>query len=146
MGEAAFILSVKIYRDRSRRLLGLSQSMYIDKVLKRFSMEESKKEFLPMSHGVHLFKDMSPRTQKEKENMSRIPYTSMIGSIMYVMLCMRPDVSYALSITSRYQKNPSEKHWMAVKNILKYLRRTKDMFLMYEGTELIVQGYTDYSF
>ena len=54
MGEAAFILGVKIYRDRSRRLLGLSQSTYIDKVLKWFSMEESKKGFLPMSHGVHV--------------------------------------------------------------------------------------------
>ena len=146
MGETTFILGIKIYRDRSRRLLGLSQSMYIDKVLKRFSMEESKKGFLPMSHGVHLSKDMSPKTQEEKEHMSRIPYTSTIGSIMYVMLCIWLDVSYALSITSRYQANLGEKHWMAVKNILKYLRRTKDMFLVYGGTELIVWDYTDSSF
>ena len=102
MGEAAFIQGIKIYRDRSRRLLGLSQSTYIDKVLKRFSMEESKKGFLLMSHGVHLSKDMSPKTQEEKKHMSRIPYISVIVSIMYAMLCMRPDVSYALSITSRY--------------------------------------------
>ena len=60
--EAAYILGIKIYRDRSRRLLGLSQSMYIDKVLKRFSMEESKKGFLAVSHGVYLSKDMSPKT------------------------------------------------------------------------------------
>ena len=112
--------------------------MYIDKVLKRFSMEESKKGFLPMSHGVHLSKDMSPRTQEEKEHMSRIPYAFAIGSIMYVMLCTRSDVSHALSITSRYQANPGEKHWMVVKNILKYLQRTKDMFLVYGGPELIV--------
>ena len=59
-------------------------------------MEESKKVFLPMSHGVHLSKDMSPKTQEEKEYMSRIPYASTIGSIMYAMLCTRPDVSYAL--------------------------------------------------
>ena len=60
--EAAYILGIKIYRDRSKRLLGLSQSTYIDKVLKRFSMEEFKKVFLPKSHGVHLSKDMSPKT------------------------------------------------------------------------------------
>ena len=65
---------------------------------------------------------------------------------MYAMLCTRPDVSYALSITSIYQANPGEKHWMAVKNILKYLRRTKDIFLVYRGIELIVRGYTDSSF
>ena len=80
--------------------------------------------------------------------MSKIPYASAIGSIMYAMLCTRPDVSYALSITSRYQLDPSESHWTAVKNILKYLRRSKDMFLVYGGLEddLVVNGYTDASF
>ena len=80
--------------------------------------------------------------------MSKIPYASSIGSIMYAMLCTRPDVSYALSITSRYQSDPGESHWTAVKNILKYFRRSKDMFLVYGGLEddLVVNGYTDASF
>ena len=80
--------------------------------------------------------------------MSKIPYASAIGSIMYAMVCTRPDVSYALSITSRYQSDPGESHWTAVKNILKYLRRTKDAFLIYGGleSELVVNGYTDASF
>ncbi|KAK8652312.1 hypothetical protein V6N13_061333 [Hibiscus sabdariffa] len=52
---------------------------------------------------------------------------------MYAMICTRPDLSYALSMTSRYQANPGEGHWVAVKNILKYLRRTKDVFLVYGG-------------
>jgi hypothetical protein len=54
LGEAAYILGIRIYRDRSKRLIGLSQDTYIDKVLKRFNMEQSKKGFLPMSHGTHL--------------------------------------------------------------------------------------------
>ena len=78
--------------------------------------------------------------------MSRIPYASATGSIMYAMLCTRPDVSYALSVTSRYQADPGEGHWVAVKNILKYLRRTKDMFLIYGDGPLQVNGYTDASF
>jgi len=53
LGKAAFILGIKIYRDRSKRLIGLSQDMYIDKVLKWFNMEQSKRGFLPMSHGMH---------------------------------------------------------------------------------------------
>ena len=66
---------------------------------------------------------------------------------MYAMLCTRPDVSYALSTTSRFQSNPGEAHWTAVKNILKYLRRTSDMFLVYGGEpELTVTGYSDASF
>ena len=77
--------------------------------------------------------------------MSKISYALAIGSIMYAMLCTRPDVSYALSITSRYQSDPGESHWTAAKSILKYLRRSKDMFLVYGGLEddLVVNGYTD---
>ncbi|KAK8652076.1 hypothetical protein V6N13_061100 [Hibiscus sabdariffa] len=147
LGEAAYILGVKIYRDRSRRFLGLSQSTYIDKVLKRFSMEKSKRGFLPMRHGISLSKEMCPSTPQERERMSQIPYASAIGSIMYAMICTRPDLSYALSMTSRYQANPGEGHWTAVKNILKYLRRTKDVFLVYGGEEeLRIKGYTDASF
>ena len=80
--------------------------------------------------------------------MDKIPYASAIGSIMYAMLCTRPDVSYALSMTSRFQSDPGECHWIAVKNILKYLRRTKDIFLIYGGQEgeLVIRGYTDVGF
>ncbi|BFG20503.1 hypothetical protein CerSpe_067770 [Prunus speciosa] len=79
--------------------------------------------------------------------MSRIPYASAIGSLMYAMLCSRPDISYAVSITSRYQSNPGSEHWAAVKCVLKYLRRTRDMFLVYGGTsELQMEAYTDSDF
>ena len=129
LGEAAYILGIKIFRDRSQRLLGLSQSGYIDKVLKRFSMQDSKRGFLPMSHGIKLSKSQCPTTKNQKERMDKIQYASAIGSIMYAMLCTRPDVSYALCMTSRFQSDPGECHWIVVKNILKYLRRTKDIFL-----------------
>ncbi|KAK8636397.1 hypothetical protein V6N13_124143 [Hibiscus sabdariffa] len=109
--------------------------------------EASKKGFLPMTHGISLSKEMCPSTSQERERMSQIPYASAIGSIMYAMICTRPDLSYALSMTSRYQANPGEGHWVAVKNILKYLRRTKDVFLVYGGEEqLSIKGYTDASF
>ncbi|CAA0829982.1 Unknown protein, partial [Striga hermonthica] len=146
LGEASFILGIKIYRDRFIRMIGLSQSMYINKVLKRFSMEESKRGYIPMSHGVSLSKMMSPKTPEERERMSHIPYASAIGSIMYAMLCTRPDVAHALSVTSRYQSNPGEEHWKAVKMILKYLRRTKDIFMVYGNGELKLEGFTDSGF
>ncbi|KAK8613067.1 hypothetical protein V6N13_104389 [Hibiscus sabdariffa] len=63
---------------------------------------------------------MCPSTPQERERMSQIPYASAIGSIMYAMICTRPDLSYALSMTSRYQANPGEGHWTAVKNILNF--------------------------
>ena len=62
LGEAAFILGLKIYKDRSRKLLGLSQRTYINKVLKRFNMDQSKRGLLPVSHGISLSKDICPKT------------------------------------------------------------------------------------
>ena len=100
-----------------------------------------------MSHGMRFSEKQCPSTTDERERMSKVPYASAIGSIMYAMICTRPDVSYALSVMSRYQANPGESHWTLVKNILKYLRRTKDVFLIYGGEEeLVVNGYTDASF
>ncbi|WVZ50488.1 hypothetical protein U9M48_001734 [Paspalum notatum var. saurae] len=72
--------------------------------------------------------------------MSEIPSASAIGYMMYAMIYTRLDIFFALSVTSRYQSCPVE----AVKNILKYLRRTKNMFLVFGGEEeLVVKGYTD---
>ncbi|KAL0439747.1 UNVERIFIED_CONTAM: hypothetical protein Slati_2457700 [Sesamum latifolium] len=111
MGEASYILGIKIYRDRSRRMLGLTQSSYIDKVLKRFKMEHSKRGLLPMTHGIKLSKKQSPKTNEKLKRMSNIPYASVVGSIQYVVQCTRPDVAYALSVTSRYQACAGEEHW-----------------------------------
>ncbi|KAJ9566410.1 hypothetical protein OSB04_002376 [Centaurea solstitialis] len=144
-GEAAYILGIKIYRNRSRRLIGLSQSTYIDKILKRFRMDESKKGFIPMQHGIVLSKAHCPVSSEEQDKVKSVPYASTIGSIMYAMLCTRLGVAYSVSVTSRYQRNLGEAHWVAVRNILKYLRRTKDMFLVFGGSEdeISVTGFTD---
>ena len=76
--------------------------------------------------------------------MDKIPYPLAVGSIMYAMICTRPDVSYALSLTSIYQSDPGESHWTTVKSILKYLKRTKDEYFVYGGEEeLGVKGYMD---
>jgi hypothetical protein len=143
MGEVAYLLGIKIYRDRSRRLLALSQSTYLDKILKRFRMEISRKGNLPIMKGVSLSVTQCPTTEKEKSVMSDIPYASAIGSIMYAMLSTRPDVALTLRLTSCYQSNLGMSHWSAVMSILKFLRRTKDMVLVYggSGVELDVKGY-----
>jgi hypothetical protein len=110
LGEADYVLGIKIYRDRSKRLIGLSQDTYIDKILNRFNMQDSKKGFLPMSHGITLIKSQCATSPDEQKKMSAIPYASAIGSIMYAMLCTRPDVSFDLSVTSRYQSDFGEDH------------------------------------
>ncbi|KAL0295140.1 UNVERIFIED_CONTAM: Retrovirus-related Pol polyprotein from transposon TNT 1-94 [Sesamum radiatum] len=103
MGEASYILGIKIYRDRSKRMLGLTQSSYIEKVLKKFRMEYSKQRVLPMRHGIKLSKKQSPKTDEELKRMSDIPYASAVGSIQYAVQCTRPNIAYASSVMSRYQ-------------------------------------------
>nr|GEX49312.1 retrotransposon protein, putative, Ty1-copia subclass [Tanacetum cinerariifolium] len=83
------------------------------------------------------------------KRMQNVPYASAIGSIMYVVRCTRPDVAFAQNIINRFQQNSGEAHWTAVKNVLKYLRNTKDTFLVYGGdpeAELRVNCYCDAGF
>ena len=77
--------------------------------------------------------------------MSRIPYASTVGSIIYAMTCTRPDVAYQIQV-SRYQSDPDEKYWKIAKAILKYLRNTKDQWLIYGDSNLKLMGYTDFNF
>jgi hypothetical protein len=110
-------------------------------------MDGSKKGLLPMLQGKMLSKTQRPATTKDREEMNKISYASTIGSIMYAMLCTRLDVAHAISLTSRYQSDLGLEHWTVVKNIFKYLRRTKDMFLVYGGKEeLVASCYVDASF
>ena len=146
LGEASYVLGIQIIRDRSKKLLALSQASYIDKVLARFSMQNAKKGLLSTRHGIVLSKEQCPKTPQEEEDMRRVPYASAVGSLMYAMLCTRPDICYAVGIVSRYQSNPGLDHWIAVKHILKYLRRTRNYMLVYSGGDLNPIGYTDSDF
>ncbi|XP_021763630.1 uncharacterized protein LOC110728263 [Chenopodium quinoa] len=87
LGNAEYILGIKIHQDRSRRMIRLSQETYIDKVLDRFEMTNSKRGFLPMSHGITLSKSQCTVMPDEMRRMAITPYASAIGSIMYAMIC-----------------------------------------------------------
>nr|GEY88229.1 hypothetical protein [Tanacetum cinerariifolium]GEY93260.1 hypothetical protein [Tanacetum cinerariifolium] len=76
-------------------------------------------------------------TPAELKRMQNVPYASVVGSIMYVVRCTPPDVAFAQNVTSRFQQNPGDLHWTTVKDILKYLRNTKDMFIVYEEAKYI---------
>ena len=100
LGEANYILGIKLLRDWKNKVLALSQTSYIDKIVTRFGMENSKRGLLPFRHGIHLSKEQSPKTPEEKELMSKKPYASAVGSLMYAMLCTRPDICYAVGVVT----------------------------------------------
>ncbi|GKA55324.1 retrotransposon protein, putative, ty1-copia subclass [Tanacetum coccineum] len=105
LGEAAFILGIKIYRDRSKQLIGLSQSAYMDKILKIYRMGNSKRGNIPMQEKLDLNKIQGASTPEEVKRMQSVPYASVVGSIMYVVRCTRPDVAFA----QKYNKPLSTK-------------------------------------
>ena len=78
--------------------------------------------------------------------MKTVSYASAVGSLMYVMLCTSLVICYSIGIVSRYQSNLGREHWIVVKHILKYLKRTRDYMLVYHGDELTLIGYTDSNF
>ncbi|GJW41742.1 retrotransposon protein, putative, ty1-copia subclass [Tanacetum coccineum] len=131
LGEAAYILGIKIIRDRSKQLIALSQSAYLEKTLKKFKMENFKKGYTLMMEKPDYRKSQGAKTPNKVQHMQRVPYASAIGLIMYVVRCTRPDVAFAQNLCSRFQQNPDEIHRTVVKTILKYLRNTKDMVLVY---------------
>nr|GEV18833.1 hypothetical protein [Tanacetum cinerariifolium] len=117
--EAAYILGIKIYRDRLKRLIGLCQSAYIEKILKRYCMENFKRGSILMQEKLKFSKSQGASTPAEMKRIQNVPYALV---------------------------NPGDIHWTTVKNILKYLRNTKEMFLVYGGDlkrKLRFSCYTD---
>ena len=103
LGEASYVLGIEIKRDRAAKLLGLSQNGYINKVLKRFDMQNCGNGEVPVSKGDKLTKDQCPETDFEKEQMKSKPYAQLIGSLMYAQVCTQPDLAFAVGVLSRFQ-------------------------------------------
>lgn len=147
LGEAKKILGMEIDRDRVKGTVCLSQKQYLKKVLQRFGMDKNTKPVsTPLAHHFKLSALMSPRTDKEREYMAQVPYACAVGSLMYAMVCTRPDISQAVSIVSRYMHDPGKMHWQAVKWILRYILGTVDVGLMFERDDQFgrhVVGYVD---
>ena len=78
--------------------------------------------------------------------MAKVPYSSAVGSLMYVMVCMRPDLAHAVGIVSKFLSNPGREHWEAVKWIFKFLIGTIDLCLSFGGSKPILEVYTDADF
>ncbi len=124
-------------RDRAQRLLYINQIGYLKEILKRFRMEDCK------AMGVSL----DPKTKLKKnvnkdDEMVKVPYQQAVGSLMYAMLCIRPDLVYPISVVSQHMANPSLEHWIVVKHIFQYLQGTLQFKLCFRG--LTPQGLVGY--
>jgi hypothetical protein len=143
LGAAKKILGMEIIRDRHVGKLYLSQQGYIKKVLRRFNMHEAKPVSTPLAPHFRLSAALCPQSDKDVEYMSKVPYSSAVGSLMYAMVCSRPDLSHALSVVSRYMANPGKEHWKAVQWIFRYLCGTSNACLQFGKSKIGLLGYVD---
>ena len=133
LGQAKKILGMEIRRDRRAGKLWLTQTNYIKKVLERFSMADAKAVSIPLAPHFKLSAAACPTTAVEKGLMSAVPYESAVGSLMYLMVCTRPDIAHAVGMVSRYMSNPGRLHWEGVKWIMRYVKGTSNMGLLFDA-------------
>ncbi|KAL5574058.1 hypothetical protein UlMin_023655 [Ulmus minor] len=112
-------------------------------------MNNSKPVSLPIAAHFKLDNSLSPKTKEEKDYMLNIPYSNAMGSLMYSMVSTRPDLSFAMSVLSRFMSNPGKSHWEAMKWFFRYIKGTTDIGLIYEkkkGTKLGLEGFVDFDY
>lgn len=110
LGFETYILGMEINKDRVNRKLCSGQRNYVDTILKRFNIQDSKPINIPLPVGTKLHLDMSPKSNFDHEEMSEIPYASAVGSLMYAMVCTRLDIAQVVGDLSRFMSNPGKEH------------------------------------
>ncbi|CCA67899.1 hypothetical protein PIIN_01770 [Serendipita indica DSM 11827] len=133
-GQTTQILGIRLERDRTSRTIALSQPAYIQKLLEDYNMTDCTPSPTPMPDGLRLSAEMSPKTAEQKERMKSIPYREAVGRLLYLSIATRPDISYAVGVLCRYNSNPGEQHWNAAKHVLRYLKGSQDLKLIYSPT------------
>ncbi|GKG00977.1 retrovirus-related pol polyprotein from transposon TNT 1-94, partial [Tanacetum coccineum] len=118
LSAAKKILGMEIWRDRKAGRLWVSQEKYIEKVLQAFFVDQSKLVSTPLVAHFKLDRSTIPGTDKEVKYMKTVPYSSAVRSLMYAMVCTRPNLAHAVSVVSRFMANPGKAHWKVVKWIL----------------------------
>jgi len=108
-----------------------------------FSMDNVKPVSTPLGNHFKLSKDQSPKIELECRYMDKIPYASAIGSLMYVMVCTRPDIAHAVGVVSRYMSNPGKQHWEVVKWIMRFLKGSSKTCLSFTAGGLKLEGFVN---
>lgn len=138
-------VGMEIERNRQKKQVTISQTAYINKILKKFHMEEAKNSAIPAEPGLHLSGNKKATTDEFQDKVNQIPYREAVGSLLFLARVSRPDIEYAVNRASQFLTNFSEEHWQAVKRIFRYLCGTKNFGITYgsSGSEGNLTGFTD---
>ncbi|GKA21724.1 zinc finger, CCHC-type containing protein [Tanacetum coccineum] len=135
-GEADVILGIKIKHESNG--IAISQSYYIEKVLKKFNYSDCTLVSTPLD----TYEKLMPNRGLA---VSQLKYSRVIGCLMYVMTCTKPDIAFAVGKLRRYTSNPGTQHLQAIQRVLMYLKKTIDYILVYSGYPSVLEGYTNVS-
>eukprot|EP00253_Pinus_taeda_P003858 PITA_03858 len=129
----AKVTSIRLLLSVAAAFVFVVEQMDVKTTFFHGDLEEEIYMKQPKGFAVKGKKELCPKTQEEEEDMSRVPYASAVGSLMYVMVCTRPDIAHAVGGLSRFMSKPGKEHWIAVKRVFRYLRGTSDYHLCYQG-------------
>nr|GEU92390.1 zinc finger, CCHC-type [Tanacetum cinerariifolium] len=136
MGKADVILGIRIKHESNG--IAISQSHYIEKVLKKFNYFDCTL--------VSTLMDTSEKMMPNNgQVVSQLEYSRVIGYLIYAMTYTRPSIAFVVGKLSRFTSNPGTQHWQAIQMVLKYLKKTMDYRLTYTGYPSVLEGYTDAS-
>jgi len=136
LGKLKYILGIEV--EYYNNDIKIYQRKYIEDLVEKFKQIDANTYNTPMEAGVHLKK------QQEGELITNHPYQSLIGSLLYLSNCTRPDITFAVNKLSSYNANPTELHWKCAKRILNYLKKTKDYGTRFtKSTYFEINGYSD---
>ena len=146
LGVATFLLGIELRRKDGGDLF-MVQQKYALEVVRKFGMSESKVASTPFEPGSILGVEGGPKDEDERESMLGVPYRSLVGSLMYLAVCTRPDIAMGVSTLSRFCQDPGLEHWEAAKRLLRYVKGSAGEGLLYAyGEDVALWGYSDASY
>ena len=137
LGKLSNFLSMSIVQNREEGETWIGQPTYTEKLLTKMGMSDCKPVKTPVDPGNRLVK-----ADQDEEALEQLPYQSVVGSLMYLATCTRPDIAYAVGMLARFSSKPNRSHWVAAKRVLRYLKGTMNFGLFYKGGSGVLR-YSD---
>ena len=137
LGKLSYFLGMSIVQNLEERRTWMGQPTYTEKLLTKMGMGDCKPVKTPVDPGNRLMK-----ASEDEKALDQQSYQSLVGSLMYLTTCTRPDIAYAVGMLARYSSKPNQSHWVAAKRVLRYLKGTINFGLMYSDDSCVL-GYSD---
>jgi len=143
LGPISNVLGIDVERNEVTGSIKLSQKKYIEELLSRFNMQDSKAVTTPIESNTKISKQLGPKNNEERIEIQKKPYKELIGGLVYLANATRPDIAYAAATLSRFSSDPGKAHWILAKRVLRYLKGTSIYAIEYKKDNKKLMAYAD---